>query len=41
MYVLCCVQRKTKYDVYRGKHRDIDYPGQDMGQVRVGGIDKS
>ena len=23
-------------DVYRGKHRDVDYPGQDMGQVSVG-----
>lgn len=20
-------------DVYRGKHRDVDYPGQDMGEV--------
>jgi len=27
-------------DVYRGKHRDIDYPGQDMGQVYAGEIDE-
>ena len=22
-------------DVYRGKHRDLDFPGQDMGEVSI------